>query len=236
VLVNGGLNLSELDGWWAEAYLAEAGWALGDGAEHTDTAAWDEQEAQQLYRLLETEIVPSFYRRDERGLPREWIGRMRESMAHLTTQYSSNRMLREYTERYYLPLAEAFKQRAACAAELEQWHAQLARHWPRIHFGNVACSSDAGQHHFEVQVYLEELDPQAVRVELYADADADAHGAAPLCVPLTLSADLVGASNAHRYSGAVPAARPAADYTPRVVPYHPQAAVPLEASFILWYR
>jgi len=109
VLVNGGLNLSELDGWWAEAYTPEVGWALGNGLEHDDIAGWDATEAEQLYEVLENEVIPCFYQRDSSGLPREWVGRMRESMGCLTSRFSSNRMLREYTEEYYLPLAETYR-------------------------------------------------------------------------------------------------------------------------------
>ncbi len=69
VLVNGGLNLSELDGWWAEAYSPEVGWAIGDGQEHGDDPAWDAQEADALYTLLEAEVIPEFYERDDSGMP-----------------------------------------------------------------------------------------------------------------------------------------------------------------------
>ena len=84
VLVNGGINLSELDGWWAEAYTPEVGWALGDGQEHGDDPAWDAAEAEALYDLLEREVIPEFYARDEQGIPTAWVARMRESMARLT--------------------------------------------------------------------------------------------------------------------------------------------------------
>ena len=83
VLVNGGINLSELDGWWAEAYTPEVGWALGDGQEHGDDPAWDAAEAEALYDLLEREVIPEFYARDEQGIPTAWVARMRESMAQL---------------------------------------------------------------------------------------------------------------------------------------------------------
>lgn len=95
VLVNGGLNLSELEGWWAEAYAPEVGWALGDGQEHLEPD-WDAREAEELYKRLEQEIVPEFYTRDTQGIPRPWVARMRASMAHLAPRFSSNRMVREY--------------------------------------------------------------------------------------------------------------------------------------------
>ena len=76
VLVNGGINLSELDGWWAEAYTSEVGWALGDGREHGDDPGWDAHEANALYDLLEREAISEFYTRDERGIPAAWVRRI----------------------------------------------------------------------------------------------------------------------------------------------------------------
>lgn len=73
ILVNGGLNLSELDGWWAEAYSPEVGWALGDRQEHGDDAAWDAAEADALYEILERRVVPDFYTRDHNGIPTRWV-------------------------------------------------------------------------------------------------------------------------------------------------------------------
>jgi len=91
VLVNGGLNLSELDGWWAEAFTPEVGWAIGDGKEHGDDPSWDDVEAGQLYELLEHDIIPKFYRRDASGMPREWIAMMRESTTPATTINSTKK-------------------------------------------------------------------------------------------------------------------------------------------------
>jgi len=234
VLVNGGLNLSELDGWWLEAYAPELGWALGDGREHDDINAWDAVEAEQLYQLLEREVIPCFYQRDVSGLPREWVGRMRESMCCLTSRFSTNRMMREYTEDYYMPLAEAYQHRiTGAASELEDWCQQLTQHWQHIHFGSVTTSQTETGTRFEVQLYLGELPPEAVCVELYADPT---EGGEPFCQSLERGLLLTGAANAYVYQGTVPADRPASDYTPRLVAAHDEAIVPLEANFILWYR
>ena len=97
VLVNGGLNLSELDGWWAEAYQPQVGWALGDGQEHGDDPNWDAAEAATLYSILENEVIPTFYTRNAGGLPAGWLAKMRESMATLTARFSANRAIRQYT-------------------------------------------------------------------------------------------------------------------------------------------
>ena len=237
VLVNGGLNLSELDGWWAEAYQPEVGWALGDGQEHRDTSVWDATEAEQLYRLLEEEIVPCFYRRNENGLPQEWIAHIRESMAQLTAHFSSNRMLREYTERFYVPLANAYQQRTAnsarLAADIEDWHALLKRYWDKLYFGNVTSEKCAEGYRFQVQAYLDGMPAEAVSIELYAEALNDGK---PVHHPLARTASLVGANNGYLYAGTVKDDRPVTDFTPRIVPAHATATVPLEASMVTWYR
>jgi glycogen phosphorylase len=237
VLVNGGLNLSELDGWWAEAYSPDVGWAVGDGREHGDDPSWDAAEAEAVYRLLESEVVPEFYTRDQRGIPSRWVARMRESMARLTPAFSTNRAVRQYTEEYYLEAADAFRRRAerggALGADLLVWQANLAKCWPTLRFGSATVEKKGEQYSFEVQVFLDELNPGAVRAELYAQGQ---NGNAPAIVPLTRGERLVGSANGFIYTAVVPLARPAADYTPRLVPQHSGAFVPLEAPFILWHE
>ena len=235
VLVNGGLNLSELDGWWAEAYSPDVGWALGDGKEHDADPSWDDAEADSLYDLLEGEVIPAFYSGDEKGIPPGWVARMRKSMACLTPLFSANRVVREYTEKHYLPAAAAYQGRAAnsgqLGAELLQWQRELARGWPRVRFGSLASENHGDHYTFQVQVYLTDLDPEAVKVELYADGQ---NGAEPLRLPMQRGEQLVGSANAFLYVAKAPATRPASDYTPRVIPYKAGASVPLEAPFICW--
>ena len=237
VLVNGGLNLSELDGWWAEAYAPEVGWALGDGQEHGDDPAWDAAEAEALFTLLEQEVIPAFYSRDANGIPTAWVARMRESMAQLTARFDANRTVREYTEQFYLPAAAAYRQRAAdkgrLGAHILDWQRAVAQHWAAVRFGTLQVETAAEQHVFQLPVYVGELDPDAVRVELYADPE---HGGAPLRQVMTRGAPLAGATNGYTFRACVPAALPATAYTPRLIPYHPEAAVPLEAAQILWQR
>ena len=138
VLVNGGINLSELDGWWAEAYTPEVGWALGDGQEHGDDPAWDAAEAEALYELLEREVIPEFYARDENGIPTAWVERMRESMARLTPRFSADRAVREYTEQHYLPAAAAYRERAAnkgaTGRQMVDWRHNLEQKWAQAAF------------------------------------------------------------------------------------------------------
>ncbi len=237
VLANGGLNLSELDGWWAEAYTPDVGWALGDGREHGDDPAWDTAEAEQLYTLLEQEVIPEFYRRDKNGVPVGWVARMRESMARLTPHFSANRAVREYTSSFYIPAASAYLERAAekgkLGAELVEWRNALEKKWTNLRFGDFTVETAGEYHKFHIQVYLNGIDPESVRVELYAAA-IDYGG--PVRLEMGRGRQLVGAENGYEYHGEAPAARATGDYTARIVPYMKGASVPLESAKILWQR
>lgn len=238
VLVNGGLNLSELDGWWAEAWAPEQGWALGDGAEHDSDPAWDREEAEALYRLLEQEVVPAFYQRDQQGIPQAWVSRMRESMACLTGRFSTNRMLRQYTENYYLPAAAAHRERCAdqahLAHDLRDWTERVRHHWPQLRVGTVTRETTGAQHHIVAHVYLDGLDVEDVRVELYAEPASV--GGLPERRVMQRGEPLLGALGAYHYEAWVESLRPIAHYTVRILPFHPQARLPLELGLIHWER
>jgi len=237
VLVNGGLNLSELDGWWAEAYSPEVGWSVGDGREHGEDPAWDAAEAVALYERLEREVIPEFYDRDGAGIPRAWVGRMRESMARLTPYFSANRTVREYTEKHYLPAAAAYRERSegrgAKGVEILKWRRELDQKWGRIRFGVWKVEPRDGRLAFEARVHLGELAPEAVRVELYADGTGGA-GAERYGMARDLKAD--GASGVFTYRVEIPSIRPAGEFTARVMPDLAGVSVPLEETRILWQR
>ena len=236
VLVNGGINLSELDGWWAEAYTPEVGWAFGDREEHGDDPAWDAAEAEALYALLEREVIPEFYTRDKKGVPAAWVARMRESMARLTPRFSANRTVREYTEQHYLMAADAYRSRAAdkgaMGVQLVNWQRALEQNWSNLRFGEMKVASFGAKHVFEVPVYLSGLDPNTVRVELYADG---VNGGGSVREEMKRGPQLVGADG-YIYGAEVSSIRPATDYTARVIPHRSGVAVPLEATRILWQR
>jgi len=237
VVVNGGINLSELDGWWAEAYTPEVGWALGDGQEHGDDPAWDAVEADALYDLLEREVIPEFYTRDENGIPTAWVARMRESMARLTPRFSASRAVREYTEQHYLPAAAAYRERAAnkgaVGGQVVDWQHAVDRKWSSLRFGDLRVETNADHHMFEVEIFLNDLDPNAIRVELYADG---INGGDPVREEMKGVRPLPDASRRCVYHATVPPTRPARDYTARVIPQRSGVAVPLESARILWQR
>ena len=236
VLVNGGINISELDGWWAEAYTPEVGWAIGDGQEHGDDPAWDAHEANTLYDILEREVIPEFYARDQSGIPIAWVKRMRQSMALLTPRFSAGRAVRDYTEQHYLPAAAAYRERVADKGAMGRTivaaqHGMEAK-WATLRFGDVKVDTQDTQHNFKVQVFLNDLNPAAVQVELYADGSM---GGAPVRHEMQRLSPLSGDGGAV-YTATVSAARPTSDYTARVIAHRNGVAVPLEEAQILWQR
>ena len=236
LLANGGLNVSELDGWWAEAYTPEVGWAIGDGQTHTE-AEWDAIEANELYCLLEEQIIPEFYQRDDQGIPRNWVARIRTSMANLAPQFSSNRMLHDYVERYYAPATRLYRQRLANNAEIAKdlavWQQQLAQHWSAIYMQNYQIEAVESGYKITLHIYLDELTVEFVRLEIYADAQDDL----PLfCQVMARKVMIAGAVNGYVFEITVPSDRPAEHYTPRLVPNHAHANIPCEEAHITWYR
>ena len=235
VLANGGINLSELDGWWAEAYEPGVGWAIQK--QQVDDQQSDAAEAEALYTKLEQEIIPLFYYRDNRGLPVGWISHVRESMSRLTPQYSADRAVREYTEKYYLRAASMYQDRSqqdgAPAARIISWQRALAERWADVRMGAMRVETNDGQHDFQLQVHLGELSPDLVKIELYADAlpggPAERH-------VMNVEDEEASSAGSYLYRLRLPATRSASDYTARVIAQHPEAIIPLEAPQILWQK
>jgi starch phosphorylase len=185
---------------------------------------------------LEQEIIPLFYYRDTRGLPVGWISHVRESMARLTPQYSADRAVREYTEKYYLRAASMYhdrsQQNGAPAARIISWQQALAERWADVRMGEIRVETNDGQHDFQLQVNLGDLSPDFVKVEVYANAlpggPAERH--------VMDVKDQEVSSAGHLYRLRLPATRSASDYTARVIAQNPEAIIPLEAPQILWQR
>ncbi|MDE3181875.1 MAG: alpha-glucan family phosphorylase [Bacteroidota bacterium] len=235
VLVNGGINLSELDGWWAEAYSPEVGWALGDMQQHGNDPEWDRIEADNLYEILEKQVVPDFYNRNERGIPEKWIEKMRNSMGKLTPRFSANRTVREYTEKYYLPAASGFLKRssdkAAVGKQIVDLTKELASKWAGIKFDKTEIIRNEKGFTYEVSVFLNNIDPGNVQVQLYADGIDEK----PAEIIIMEPKEKNGEEKAF-YAAEVTTVRLANDYTARVVPHYLGISVPLENGLICWQR
>jgi glycogen phosphorylase len=236
VLVNGGINCSILDGWWDEAFRPEVGWAIGDD-KGGEAAKIDAKDADSLYSLLETRIVPEFYDRDADGLPRRWLTRVRQSTATLTPTFASTRMFREYIEKAYLPLAVLYRERAAddCAAarDAREWAEILKRRWSGLHIEKPTILRVESRWRVSVPVFLGEIPPDSVQVQLFANVTGDTPAEA---VVLYQEQPIPGALNGYIYAGELPALRPADDYTARVVPYRQGVQVPAELPLVAWQR
>jgi starch phosphorylase len=235
VLVNGGINVSELDGWWAEAYNPEVGWALGDGQEHGDDPAWDAVEAEALYTILEQQLIPEFYSRNQQGIPERWVQRMRKSMSTLTPQFSANRTVREYTEKFYLPAAAEYLRRAAekgaLGCRIVATHRELAAKWAGIRFGELRTVPAKDGYQFRIPIGLNGIHPGKLAVELYADGKG---GGEPERV--RMQRDDATEDGLAVYQASVTSSRPAGDYTVRIVPDYEGISLPLEDSLIRWQR
>lgn len=228
VLVNGGLNLSALDGWWYEAYEPRFGWTVGSGSEDEPDAA----AAQALYDRLEREIVPEFYTRDADGIPAAWVQRVRESMAELAPRFSANRMVRQYVEGSYVPAASALRRRmaAGCALayDLVGWQRSVKETWPGLHFGEPFIRENGATYEYEVRCSLGRIEPANVAVELYADGShVERH---------PMKHGPIEADGSTVYRAVIQTKRNIGDFTPRAVPHRPEAIVPLEAAEITWQR
>lgn len=236
VLVNGGLNLSELDGWWEEAFQPDLGWAIG-GKSDTISGTSDAEEAEQLYATLEEQVIPEFYERDAVGIPRAWIARVRASMATLAPIYSSTRVVQEYLSKAYLPAARALRERVSGRAEeakdLASWENRVRHSWPGLHIGpSDMTRSDKGWA-FTIPIYLGEMRPDDVRVEIYSEPSGSSE---PEIVVLSRGEPIAGAANGFIYYGRVATERPAEDFTARIVPSHAGVQIPTELPLILWQR
>lgn len=173
--VNGVLNLSVLDGWWAEGYdpKADNGWAITPHGPDTDDAYRDREEGQELLDLLENSVIPLFFKRGGRGYPQGWVRRSKASMKTLMPQYNAARMVMDYVRKFYGPASsQCHVMRAddcAPARELAAWKARVREYWPRVHMQRldtpVKALATGDTLPIAVAIHLEGLNPEDVRVE-----------------------------------------------------------------------
>ena len=248
VIYNGGLNASILDGWWAEAYDPTVGWAIGSGEEYSQDE-WDLQdyiEAQALYNMLEMDIIPLFYTRGRDGLPREWIQRIKNSIAKLAPTFNTYRMVREYTETFYMPAHTRFQtltqpdiSRGKAFAE---WRKRVREKWGGVQIHTVQVEPRQVKVGDQIEVHtlvsLGQLQPDDVRVQIYY-GNLDSRGS--LIAGDTLDMNYCGPAdsqlgeNVHEFCATI-------GYTTtgkrglsvRVLPHHPDLANPIQTGLITW--
>nr|MBC8278683.1 alpha-glucan family phosphorylase [FCB group bacterium] len=175
VLPNGGINLSIPDGWWAEISDPETGWTIGSGEDYADQGYGDKIEANIIYDLLEREIVPLFYDRTNK-IPRRWVEKMRLSMMKLSAEFNTNRMVRDYTNDFYLPTLRRFtilsENSYARAKALAKWKHRINQNWKDIKVEAVNVKLSEAVHvgdevTVDAVIKLGGLKPEDVSVQVY---------------------------------------------------------------------
>ena len=241
--VNGCINLSVLDGWWCEAARPDNGWSIGSGEVYEDEKFQDDIESRSLYDLLEKEVVPQFYARGTDGLPRQWIGRMKNSMRTMGPVFNSNRMVQEYTEKFYMHGIQRFEHltedRLQACRTLIEWKRQMAQKWAGIRVtATQQCAESeltvGGELPVAASVFLGGIDPDFVTVQLvHGLVEADGRITSANSVPMKLVRS--NADGSHRFIGGIPCLTTGRHgYSVRVLPRHPDMLDALDMGLVLW--
>ncbi|TFG90639.1 MAG: alpha-glucan family phosphorylase, partial [Candidatus Atribacteria bacterium] len=253
--INGALNMSTLDGWWVEGYSPEVGWVIGNGEDYEESGYQDIVESQAIYNLIENEIVPLYYTRTADDLPRAWIYRMKKSIKRLTPRFSTHRMVREYTSRFYIPSDRDWKYFSSDnmkkAKELSGWKAKVSRVWERLEIKDVqigkvedssAASINPGNSQLTVGseievralVNLDSLEPSDVSVELYHGL-VDSWGNIENGISVKMSVCEEGSNSECWFSGVMKCAQTGQyGVAVRVLPSHKDITNPYQLGLILW--
>jgi glycogen phosphorylase len=241
---NGGLNLSVLDGWWAEGYNGNNGWAIGSEISDGTTEFQNEVDASSLYQLLENQIIPLYYAKPDGKLPLAWLQLMRESIRSVTPVFNTHRMVKEYAERLYIPAAKSHgdfgRENCAAATNLSQWKSKIRKDWSQVQVQDVQISNKDRQNilvgeslQVSARVQLGEVDPQHVRVEAY-HGETDNGGIKNPSITILNESSRNG-DGSYIYQGAVPASESGAyGFSVRVVPTHPHLMQAHELRLITW--
>jgi starch phosphorylase len=241
--VNGVPNCSILDGWWVEGYEPDVGWAIGRGETYSDGNHQDTIESQALYDILEKQIIPQFYKRGVDNMPREWIGRMKQCMGKLAPVFNTNRMVRDYTEKFYIPAASRgqvlFGEGMRKSIDLAHAKDRLHSRWGGIRVVGVHTSGNGhykvGQS-MEVEALLDlpDLKPEEVQVQLYAGPiNASGQIEQPQSRVMRYVKQL--GPGRHVFAGTIDCRTSGRQgFAIRVVPGYEDMATPFEPGLITW--
>ena len=243
VCVNGGINLSVLDGWWVEGYTGDNGWAIGAGEEYTDLTYQDEVESRAIYDLLEQEIVPLVYNRSSDGTPRGWIKVMKQSIATCCPVFNTNRMVEEYSRLCYAPAADRYHRLAGenltRAAALAQWRRRLQHDWGQVRVEQVEAKGGdtmtvGNQMEVQARINLGSLAPQDVEVQLFHGL-VDNLGEIPQPATVAMSTNGDHNGGTWLFKGRIPLQRSGHfGYAVLVLPKHPDLSNLFEPGLVTW--
>ncbi|HLZ59026.1 MAG TPA: alpha-glucan family phosphorylase [Ktedonosporobacter sp.] len=239
--LNGQPNCSILDGWWAEGYNGKNGWAIGEEREYHDQNIQAEADSLSLYRLLEEEIVPSFFERGADGVPHRWTATMKEAIRTCTPQFSMRRMVKEYTTRYYVPEIEQSlrvgQDNYAQMRDLAAWKEHIRQGWDRLELyvdgrrdGQLSLGEGIDVHAW---LRMDSLRPEDVNVELVYGEIREEQAVPQHTLPMTFSKRELDGS--YRYDLRLqPSESGSIAYNVRVVPTHPALREKYEMGLIRW--
>ena len=173
--VNGVINFSILDGWWAEGYNQENGWSIGTNQEYHNYDEQDEADSQSIYDTLENKIIPTYYNQDVQGVSQEWMKIMKNSIMTTGGRFSTQRMVIDYIQNLYMPMADNYKEYYTSlekVTELEAWKQEIYRNWPNVKVQNLEepenLTVDAGNTmQVKCKVKIPGLMPEDVEVQVY---------------------------------------------------------------------
>jgi starch phosphorylase len=242
VVPNGGLNLSILDGWWCEGYDGELGWAIGAGEEYDDQNYQDEIESKALYDVLENEVIPLFYNLSSDGLPHQWIQRIKKSIIKLAPVFSTNRMVQEYTEKYYMRARDNWKNLSSenyqKSRDLVKWKHQIRDNWALVKIVNAGVQKkevDVGYElKVEAEVKLGQLKPEDIQVQtLSGPLDSDYNLVDPQIAVMTCSGP--SREDIFKYEGQITCDESGLrGYSLRVLPHNPDMTDQFGLEHMRW--
>jgi len=242
LLPNGGLNLSVLDGWWAEAFDRQVGWAIGRGEDYDNDEYQDAVESDALYNLLEKDVAPLFYERDQENLPRRWIAKMKTSMKRLCPTFNTHRMVMEYVERFYMPAAKRYSDLAAQGGAklgpILEWRRRFRTAGSQVKIMRVQAENSreirVGEKiRVTASVVLGEMPPEYIRVQIVSGSVNEEGLIVNSSSRNMTRSGMTG--NEHQYEGQLECLESGSyGFSVRVVPYHPDVRVPFEHPWLVW--
>jgi starch phosphorylase len=243
VAFNGGLNMSVLDGWWCEGYRGNNGWAIGKGEVYSDLEFQNEVEGRAIYDLLEKEVVPLFYDRGSDSIPRSWISWMKNSMMSLCPFFSTDRMVQEYTDRFYIHAYDHRKQLAddnlRLARDLSQWKQHIHTQWQKVRIEAVECDgsdevASGSRLSASTRIFLGDVSLADVAVDAYFGVlDSRGNIVGGELVPFSHAEEL--GNGMHRFQGVLECRFSGRHgFLIRIMPQHPELGPIYEPGFLRW--
>lgn len=242
VIPNGGLNMSILDGWWCEGYDMDTGWAIGAGEDYDDPNYQDEVESKALYEVLENEVIPLFYDLGSDSIPRRWITMIKKSMTKLSPVFNTNRMVREYTEKYYMKAYQNWKNLSADAfaktKSLVHWKHNIRQNWRQVQIVNAGVQKKEVEVGFalkvEAEIKLGALKPDDVIVQIFSGPlNTDFHITNQSLDNMAFTGKV--SDDHYMYEGYIPCDESGLfGYSIRIMPYHPDMTDQFGLELMRW--